>query len=287
MKKFNFKSILISSLVISTHLSLTTCTYAINAVDSNRSTDSKLIWNDEFDGETINHENWAYDIGIGNNGWGNNELQYYTNRTDNVRIENGNLIIEAKKENYKDKNYTSARLKSKGLQEFTYGRIEARIKLPSDQGIWPAFWMLGSNFSSDADWPYCGEIDIMENVSKQKDIWGTLHWNNNGPNTYGKNLSIENVEDYHVYAIEWTSSYIKWYVDDILYNTAIIGPVYLNENSYYISSNTIANNDAFHKPFFILLNLAVGGNWPKSPDDTTEFPAKMFVDYVRVYKLSK
>lgn len=284
MKKFNIKSILISVLIISSQIIFTNCTYADDIADSNKNNSLKLIWSDEFDGGTINTNNWTYDIGKGSSGWGNNELQYYTNRNDNSRIENGNLIIEAKKENFGDSQYTSARLKSKGLQEFTYGRIEARIKLPSDQGIWPAFWMLGSSFNGDEDWPYCGEIDIMENVSKQKDIYGSIHWNNNGPNTFGSKLSIENVEDYHVYAIEWTPSYIKWYVDDVLYNTAIIGPVSLNNSSYYIPNDTIKNNEAFHKPFFLLLNVAVGGNWPKSPDNTTKFPAKMYVDYVRVYE---
>lgn len=281
MKKSNIKSIFLFALAISSQFNFSICTYADNiSIDKT----SKLIWSDEFDEKTINTQNWQYDIGIGNNGWGNNELQYYTDKTDNARIEDGNLVIEARKENYNTRNYTSARLKSKGLQEFTYGRIEARIKLPSDQGIWPAFWMLGSSFNGDKDWPHCGEIDIMENVSQQKEIWGSIHWSSNSPKTFGSNLPIENLNDYHIYAIEWTPSYIKWYVDDILYNTATIGPVYLNKNSYYLSNDLIPNNDAFHKPFFILLNVAVGGNWPKNPDSTTVFPAKMYVDYVRVYE---
>ena len=135
MKKFNIKSILISVLIISSQIIFTNCTYADDIADSNKNNSLKLIWSDEFDGDTINTNNWTYDIGKGSSGWGNNELQYYTNRNDNSRIENGNLIIEAKKENFGDSQYTSARLKSKGLQEFTYGRIEARMKLPSDQGI--------------------------------------------------------------------------------------------------------------------------------------------------------
>lgn len=134
MKNFSIKSILISALIISSQTIFTTCTYADEISITNKYNNLKLIWSDEFDGDTINPNNWTYDIGNGKNGWGNNELQYYTNKNDNSRIENGNLVIEAKKENFSNSNYTSARLKSKGLQEFTYGRIEARIKLPSDQG---------------------------------------------------------------------------------------------------------------------------------------------------------
>lgn len=249
---------------------------------SKNSNKMNLVWSDEFDGSEINKENWTYDIGNGNNGnnngWGNNELQYYTDRSDNARIENGNLIIEAKKENYNGSEYTSARLKSKGLQEFTYGKIEARIKLPSGQGIWPAFWMLGQGFTGDESWPYCGEIDIMEHVNNESKVWGTLHWDNNGSQTFGSGMSIDNLDDYHTYSIEWTKNYIKWYVDDIEYCAADISDIEIPG-----LERNIKNNDAFHKPFFILLNLAVGGNWPQSPDDSTDFPAKMYVDYVRVY----
>lgn len=241
-----------------------------------------LIWNDEFDGNEINKENWTYDIGKGNNGntdgWGNNELQYYTDRTDNARIEDGNLVIEAKKEEYNDSKYTSARLKTKGLHEFTYGRIEARIKLPMEQGMWPAFWMLGSSFTGDDAWPYCGEIDIMEHVNKESVVSGALHWDNNGAQTFGQSLYDISPDDYHVYAIEWTKNYIKWYVDDVEFCAADISDIVIPN-----LKRNIKNNDAFHKPYFILLNLAVGGNWPGSPDDSTNFPAKMYVDYVRVY----
>lgn len=245
----------------------------------------KLVWSDEFDGNEINQDNWTYDIGKGNNGntdgWGNNELQYYTDRSKNARIDNGNLVIEAHKENYNGSNYTSARLKSKGLQEFTYGKIEARIKLPMDQGIWPAFWMLGSNFTDDDKWPYCGEIDIMEHVNKEPIVFGTLHWNNNGPQTFGKSIPVENINDYHVYSIEWTENYIKWYVDNIEYCAADISNIEIPN-----LERNIKNNYALHHPFFILLNVAVGGNWPKSPSNSTNFPAKMYVDYVRVYEFN-
>lgn len=255
------------------------CAETVQTTQSGRWT---LVWNDEFNGSEINKDNWTYDIGIGNNGnnngWGNNELQYYTDRTDNARIEDGNLVIEAKKENYNGCEYTSARLKTKGLHEFTYGRIEARIKLPLEQGMWPAFWMLGSSFTGDDAWPYCGEIDIMEHVNKESVVSGALHWDNNGSQTFGKSLYDISPDDYHVYAIEWTKNYIKWYVDDIEFCAADISDIIIPG-----LERNIKNNDAFHEPFFILLNMAVGGNWPGSPDDSTNFPAKMYVDYVRVY----
>lgn len=229
-----------------------------------------LVWSDEFNGNTLNKENWVYDIG--GDGWGNNELQYYTDRSENVRVENGHLVIEAKKEEYGGMGYTSGRIKTKGLQEFKYGRIEAKMKMPKGQGLWPAFWMLGSNIDSNV-WPTCGEIDIMEHVNNAENIHGTIHWDYNGYQTYtGKNKS--NVEEDHIYAIEWDDESIKWFVDDKQYLEANI-------------KDDINGTDEFHKPFFILFNLAVGGNWPQSPNGDTKFPAKMMVDYVRVYEKGK
>lgn len=273
----------LSSLLLFNFLLLSPLNTYAETSYSQSSNRMKLVWSDEFDGSEINQDNWTYDIGKGNNGntdgWGNNELQYYTDRSKNARIDNGNLVIEAYKEDYNGSNYTSARLKSKGLQEFTYGKIEARIKLPIDDGIWPAFWMLGNSFTGDDKWPYCGEIDIMEHVNKEPAVFGTIHWNNNGPQTFGKSTFIENIDDYHVYAIEWSKNYIKWYIDNIEYCAADISDIEIPN-----LERNIKNNDAFHEPFFILLNVAVGGNWPKSPNAYTNFPAKMYVDYVRVYK---
>jgi beta-glucanase (GH16 family) len=243
-----------------------------------------LIWSDEFNGKNGSQPDpskWTYDIG--GNGWGNRELEYYTSRPENARIENGNLVITAREEPYRGPNgtdfdYTSARLKTQGLFSQTYGRFEARIKLPAGQGLWPAFWMLGDNFGS-AGWPKCGEIDIMENVGKEPGInHGSLH----GPNSTnatsdltatlalpaGQTLS----NDFHVYAIEWEPEAIRFYIDANLYAT------------FSAAQWPPGGTWVFDHRFFLILNVAVGGDWPGSPDDTTEFPQTMLVDYVRVYK---
>lgn len=229
-----------------------------------------LVWSDEFDGSSLNTSNWTAEIGTGHNGWGNNELQYYTNRRENLQVTGGNLVITARKESYGGMNYTSARIKTQNLKDFTYGKIEARIKLPTGQGLWPAFWMLGSNFSS-VGWPYCGEIDIMERVNANPFVNGTVHWDANGYASYGRESGYVDFSGYHVYSIEWDSNYIRWFVDGVQYN------------EFYIANGT-GNTEEFHKPHFIILNLAVGGNWPGSPDSSTPFPAQMLVDYVRVYQ---
>ncbi|EKQ53163.1 MULTISPECIES: glycoside hydrolase family 16 protein [unclassified Clostridium] len=228
-----------------------------------------LTWSDEFDGSEINSSNWTYDID--GHGWGNNELEYYTNRPENARIEDGNLVIEARKESYNGSQYTSARLKSEGLQNFLYGKVEARMKLPEGQGFWPAFWMLGSNMAS-VKWPDCGEIDIMEHINDAKNVLGTLHWNAHNGNMYESHGGQTNIDvsQYHNYSIEWSPNYIKWFVDD-------------NEYFEYDITNNVNGTESLHKPFFIVLNLAVGGNLPQNPDASTNFPAKMYVDYVRVY----
>ncbi|MGE5395639.1 MAG: family 16 glycosylhydrolase [Candidatus Saccharibacteria bacterium] len=231
---------------------------------------TQLVWSDEFDGTAINKSNWVFETG-NNGGWGNNELEYYTNRSANATISNGNLLIIAKKESYGGMNYTSARMKTQGLHDFTYGKIEARIKAPVGQGIWPAFWMLGKNINQ-AGWPKCGEIDILEHINNVSYVNGTIHWDNNGHASYGKTTACD-VKKYHVYGIEWDTKAIKWFVDGIKYGEASI-------------ANNINSTDEFHAPFFILLNLAVGGNWPGNPDGTTVFPDTMFVDYVRVYSLT-
>ncbi|MBC8059996.1 MAG: RICIN domain-containing protein [Clostridiaceae bacterium] len=227
-----------------------------------------LVWQDEFS-QPLSSSNWSYDIGTGSSGWGNNELEYYTNRSQNIQVTNGNLEITALKEAYGGMNYTSARIKSKGLKQFTYGKIEARIKLPSGQGIWPAFWMLGSNIDS-VGWPKCGEIDIMERVNNNAFVNGTVHWDSNGYASFGRTSGNLDFSQYHTYTIEWDSKYIRWFVDGAQYNEILI-------------ENNTGNTEEFQKPFYLLLNLAVGGNWPGSPDGATPFPAKMYVDYVRVY----
>lgn len=231
----------------------------------------QLVWSDEFSDSTINTSNWVHETG--GSGWGNNELEYYTNRSVNSYIQNGSLVIQAKKENYGGKNYTSARMITKGKRYFTYGKIEARLKLPFGKGIWPAFWTLGENIST-VGWPACGEIDIMELIgggTNDKKVYGTAHWESNGHSQYGGSYTLSSgifADNYHVFSITWTSAKIEWYVDGTKYVTIDITP---------------AGLQAFHKNIFIILNLAVGGNWPGNPDSTTIFPQKMYIDYVRVY----
>jgi beta-glucanase (GH16 family) len=230
----------------------------------------KLIWSDEFDGQSVNTSNWTYETGTGTNGWGNNELQYYTSRPENVTIENGMLVITARQESYSGRNYTSARMKTQGKKSFRFGKIEARMKLPIGQGSWPAFWMLGDNITF-VGWPKCGEIDIMEHINSENKVYGTLHWDNNGHVSKGGSTFCD-VTQFHVYSIEWNESIIQFFVDG---------------QSYYYQSiaNGINSTDEFQNPFFIILNLAIGGNWPGNPDGTMQFPIKMYVDYVKAYEL--
>ncbi|MGE7824022.1 RICIN domain-containing protein [Paenibacillus sp. NPDC093718] len=229
-----------------------------------------LVWSDEFNGTSLNRAYWTPEIGTGSGGWGNNELQYYTDRAQNVQVTGGNLVITAQKESYGGMNYTSARLKTQDLKSFTYGKVEARIKLPSGQGLWPAFWMLGSNISS-VGWPKSGEIDIMERVNHNSYVNGTVHWDAGGHAEYGRVSGNLDFSQFHVYSIEWDSKYIRWFVDGQQFN------------EFYIENGT-GNTEEFQRPFFILLNLAVGGNWPGSPNNSTPFPSQMLVDYVRVYQ---
>ena len=238
----------------------------------------KLVWSDEFnqpDGSPPDSANWSFETG--GNGWGNNEMEFYTARTNNARVENGKLVIEARQEGYGGKGITSARLVTKGKCSWTYGRIEARIQIPRGQGIWPAFWMMGTNIDS-AGWPGCGEIDIMENIGKEPGIvHGTVH----GPGYSGEHgiggpfkLSGDTLlaNDFHVYGIEWTTNRIDWYIDGQTYFS--ITPARLPPGAPW----------AFDQPKFVILNLAVGGGWPGYPDATTIFPQRMLVDYVRVYQ---
>ena len=234
-----------------------------------------LVWNDEFDGDTINASNWTYDLGGG--GWGNGEAQIYTDLPENARVENGLLIIEARKETNENggANFTSARLKTQGLQTFQYGYIEARIKVPAGKGLWPAFWMLGSNFPQ-VGWPDSGEIDIMEYVGRETDfIIGTMH----GPGYAGAvGLSKWNrqefniADDFHTYAVEWDANQISWYFDGEKYSTYTredVGPT---------------REWVFDQPFFLILNLAIGGTLGGLVVPETPFPAQYQVDYVRVYQ---
>lgn len=232
----------------------------------------KLVWSDEFNGKSIDRKSWTFDIGGG--GWGNGEMEYYTDRPENARLENGNLVIEARQEKYEGAYYTSARLKTQGLKTFQYGRIEARLKVPAGKGLWPAFWMLGAAFDG-SNWPDCGEIDIMEYIGKEPDlIMGTLH----GPGYSGAlgisqwNRQEYNIaDDYHIYAIEWQADQIDWYFDGVKYHTVTRADV---------GSRTWVGD----RPYFIILNLAVGGQLPGLVGIDTVFPAQYLVDYVRVFQ---
>ncbi|MGB0525693.1 MAG: glycoside hydrolase family 16 protein [Flammeovirgaceae bacterium] len=236
---------------------------------------NNLVMQDEFDTDGEPNSNiWGFDIGTGANGWGNNELQYYTDRTENVTVQNGYLLITAKQESFEGSAYTSARLLTKDKFEQQYGRFEARIKLPWGRGIWPAFWMLGADIDSNP-WPSAGEIDIMEFRGQEPTI---IHGSVHGPGysageAITKTYELENDRfdtGFHVFGIEWGPNYVNYYVDDVLYNQ--------------ITPDDVTGEWVFNKPFYILMNVAVGGSFVGSPDSETVFPQTMLVDYVRVYK---
>lgn len=239
-----------------------------------------LVWSDEFNTTSLDTSVWNYETGTGDWGWGNNEQQYYTNSTKNVEVSGGSLKIHGIKESVGGKKYTSARINTKGKKDFKYGRIEARMKLPSFSGAWPAFWMLGSNFNS-VGWPKCGEIDIMEAINTENFTHGHVHWWTVGDSYTGNADAGVSSElnlpsgyertDWHTYGIEWDATTIKWYIDDKVFHTQ------------RISSSDM---DEFTKNHFIIFNLAIGGQWPGYDIDESAFPAKttMEVDYVRVYQ---
>ena len=231
-----------------------------------------LVWSDEFDGSSLS-SNWTFDIGTGSSGWGNNELQYYTDQ--NYTVAGGYLEIKAKSETFNFQEYTSTRIKSQGINSWKYGRIDIRAALPYGKGIWPALWMLGDNISS-VGWPSCGEIDIMEMIGGEgfndRTIHGTAHWDQSGHSQYGNSFTLPSgkfADEFHVFSIIWDASSIKWLVDDVQYNQLDITPAELSE---------------FQNNFFLIFNVAVGGNWPGNPDATTLFPQSMYIDYVRVFQ---
>jgi len=234
----------------------------------------KLSWKDDFNGDALNSNDWTFELGNGDDGWGNAELQYY--KQENTTVKDGFLTITAKKEAINGFQYTSSRIKTQNKKSFKYGRIDIRAKLPKGQGIWPALWMLGANIEQ-VKWPYSGELDIMELVGggpgRDNTTYGTIHFDNDG--TYANisksyTLPTGNFSDkFHVFSILWDESNITWYVDDVAFHTQEISSAARKE---------------FQDPFFLLFNLAVGGRWPGSPDASTTFPQKMVVDYVRVFQ---
>lgn len=233
-----------------------------------------LVWQDEFNTTELNSDSWTFELGTGYNGWGNNELQYY--RENNTTLREGNLVIEAREENFNGSPYTSSRLITKDKFLFKYGRVDIRACLPEGQGIWPALWMLGQNIET-VSWPACGEIDIMEMIGgdgREKTVHGTVHWDDNGHSQYGGPFSLSAGtfnDEFHVFSIIWDESSIKWLVDDNQFLVVDITPETLSE---------------FQEEFFLVFNVAVGGNWPGYPDETTVFPQWMVVDYVRVFQMN-
>lgn len=229
----------------------------------------ELVWSDEFNGNSLDTNTWNYEIGTGSWGWGNNEQQYYTDR--NIKVSNGTMKITAKREDYGGMKYTSSRITTKNKKNFKYGKIEARIKMPKFKGVWPAFWMLGANQDS-VGWPKCGEIDIVEAINDENLVYGTLHWfhdpgNNNADS--GSSVAVADRTEYHVYGVEWTADKLRWYVDGKVYRTMDV------------------SNDSFsevRKEYFVIFNMAIGGQWPGYDIDETAFPATMEVDWVRAYK---
>ena len=241
-----------------------------------------LVWSDEFNGSSVNTSNWTFETGIGMNGWGNQELEYY--RSQNATVSGGMLLIQAKKESYRGSSYTSARIKTQGKREFQYGRFEARVKLPYGQGIWPAFWTLGYDIDT-VSWPASGEIDILEMVgggsggdsSELRDdtTVSSVHYQQ----TNGERMNKGNVftlptgtfsDGFHIVSMVWDANYIYYFMDGVQYGAQEI--------------TSADRYDEFHKPHFMLLNLAVGGVWPGYPDQYTVFPQNYYIDYVRVYQ---
>ena len=233
-----------------------------------------LVWQDEFNGSSLDAACWTYELGAG--GWGNEELQKYTADSENSFLADGNLVIEARK-NEATGEYTSARIVTVDKKEFGFGRIDIRAKLPYGQGIWPALWMLGANFPEEG-WPNCGEIDVMELVGHEASkVHGTAHWGPNGQSwsyNHGGTYELSGetyADEYHVFSLVWELNSIKWYVDDNLY--------------FQVTPATVANQVyPFNQDFFFIFNIAVGGRWPGDPDPSTTFPQRMIIDYIRVFQ---
>ncbi len=235
----------------------------------------ELKWSEEFNGSQLNTEVWNFEKGFAKN----NEAQFYTGRTKNARIEDGNLILEAYKEDYGNADYTSARINTLNKKHFRYGRIEVRAKLPEGHGTWPAIWMLGINHHIDG-FPACGEIDIMEYVGKAPgEVHGTIHYpetDNIKMNSASQNFLLPPSKDgFHTYSIEWDGAQIDFFVDDIKYHDFEVD-----------DANRWGRKNIFRKPFYLVLNLALGGKWAGEIDDTI-FPARFYVDYVRFYQLKE
>ncbi len=244
-----------------------------------------IVWSDEFNGTSVDPNVWTFETG-NNNGWGNGELEYYTGRTQNAYVSNGLLHIVARRESYGGFNYTSARMKTEGHFAKTYGRFEFRAKLPPGLGCWPALWLLGSNINT-VGWPACGEVDVMENKGSMPDVvQGTLHYSSASnqhlqETGYYSLASGDSVTNFHNYLLEWSANAVRWYVDNRLFET---------QTNW--SSSTGPYPAPFNHPFFIVMNLAIGGSYLGNPttnniNANTPFPAEMQVDYVRAWDLTE
>ena len=235
-----------------------------------------LVWSDEFDGPAgarPDSAKWTYDLGQGDNGWGNGEFQTYTDRPENAALDGeGNLVITARREGFAGAGFTSARLKTEDRFAFTYGRVEARLRTPFGPGIWPAFWMLGDNCDEEV-WPQCGEIDVMELRGQEPNI---VHGSVHGPGYSAGNAVTGSYaladgrfdSEYHVFAVEWEPDFIDYFVDDVWYQR--------------IGRDDVPGEWVYDHDFFLILNIAVGGSFVGFPTDRTPFPQEMIVDYVRV-----
>jgi len=239
----------------------------------------ELVWSDEFEGEELDESKWSYQLGRGGNyglvNWGNNELQWYTDREENIYIQDGMLHIRALEEEFNTSDYTSARIRSINKGDWTYGRFEARAKLPEGQGLWPAIWMMPTD-NVYGVWPRSGEIDIMESLGHETNVvYGSVHYRAGSDNRFRTGtftLSEGNFSDeFHTYSIEWAPGVIRFYINDTLYFLAT-------------EQQLAPYNWPFDQDFHWLLNVAVGGNWPGNPDENTTFPQEMIVDYIRVYQ---
>jgi len=241
----------------------------------------RLVWNDEFKGPSIDSGKWEFEVN--GRGGGNNELQYYTDRIENAFIENGALVLQALKEQYTGtdgtRSYTSARIKTKNKGDWKYGRFDIRARLPFGQGVWPAIWMMPTD-AVYGSWPASGEIDIMEELGHEPNkVYQTLHFGGVGAHSQtGGSYVLQSDDfsrDFHLFTLEWDSTAIRWFVDN---NIVQIKKV----DSWYTTADQ--RPAPFDQRFYLILNLAVGGNWPKSPDAGTTFPQRLTVDYVRVFQ---
>jgi beta-glucanase (GH16 family) len=248
-----------------------TTTPAVNEEAKDYGQYTSQVWSDEFDSGSLDQNKWEYELGGG--GWGNRELQTYTNSLENVFLSNGNLVIQANKQQSGNIAYTSGRLVTKGKQSFQYGRIDVRAKVPKGKGVWPAIWMLGSNIDQN-NWPLCGEIDIMElRGSQPKELLTTMHFGNSTADHRMKGITKTLTQDlsdgFHIYSVVRSKDLMRFFLDG---------------EQYYTFTASDANPFPFNNPFFVILNVAVGGNFDGDPTANTVFPQQMQVDYVRYYQ---